>query len=401
MEGLVSAVIIIIVILFALTGIAAILSVVRFGKDKPLITIEKRYRDRLFNSLITEVVAVVIALGWLVVDQVRDNNREMQESNEWKVSIEEWIIASQSWIKEPSGLCNSNLRGTDSRRGPFALAVDDDEPDIFVIGSILDGLGVLKTLTFEKHEPNDLEAICWDENKWYYATTSHRRLGEGQDLTRMLLRFMIDPRRWKDPDYKIEAETRDIAQALYNYLKDSCGIVIDTVLWNKKSKLGPQWHPYALEIEGLAHMNGDLLVGLKWPLDDSGKAILLAYNWETSAFIGHATLALNGKGISALAYDSEKANLVVIANPPQKERTNNRQDYEFYLGESVGYVFNWPHDQAEPSLSHKLAGVSYPNSKLEGIALVDGEEVWLAYDGPEHLLVKETVARVRLSPEND
>jgi len=398
MQSLVAVIMWILVGLFTLTGVVTLLSITRIGKSTQLITVDEKYRNTLFRTLLLEIVALVLTLGWFGVDIVKDSSRKEKEISQWKVSVEEWVSASQSWIKEPSGLCKSDLRGSDIRRAPFALAVDDDEPDIFVIGSIMEELGVVKTLSFDKYEPNDLEAICWDETKWYYAATSHRCIAGGYDLTRMLLRFIIDPRRWRDPEYELVPESRDISEVLYDYLKDSCGVLVDRELWSGKSIPKPQWHPYALEIEGLTFRNGNLLIGLKWPLSDKDNAILVAYNWETNAITDHSMLDLNGKGISALSYDSEKNTLIVIANPPEKERTNDKQDYKMYLGESVGYVFNWPVNLDEPSFSHKMAGVAYPNSKLEGIAQVAEDELWLAYDGPEHLLAKTSASNIHLYP---
>jgi len=401
MNYLVHIVLLIFIVLFTLTGIFSILSIVHFGKIKrPLVTIQDKYRTKLFHSLILEVIAVIISLAVIFIGKINNGIRNIDKITEWRVTADEWTLLSQSWINEPSGLCNSGLLGVDSRGGQFALAVDDDEADIFVIGSMFDNLGVMKALPFRAERPNDLEAICWDGDEWYYAITSHRRLGNGQAKTRKLLRFRIDPKLWLDPAYEIEADSKDISKTLYEYLITN-GIIIDTVLWDKKSEPQAQWHPYALEIEGLSYINGDLIIGLKWPLDETENALLFRYNWEAGEFRGILRIALNGKGISALTFDPSKNILIVAANPPEKEREDNKEDYSLYLGESVGYVFKWINEKSELEFSHKLASVSHPNTRLEGIALLAGNEVWLAYDGPIWGLFKKSADEIELYSGNN
>ncbi len=57
--------------IFALTGIVSLLSIIRFGRSGlPLITLPASYRAALFSSLILEVVAVVVGVGYTAVEKV-------------------------------------------------------------------------------------------------------------------------------------------------------------------------------------------------------------------------------------------------------------------------------------------------------------------------------------------
>ena len=73
MSILLSVTFVLFLVIFALTGIVSLLSIIRFGTDeKSLITLLPKYRAALFSSLILEVVGVVVGAGYLAVDKLDD-----------------------------------------------------------------------------------------------------------------------------------------------------------------------------------------------------------------------------------------------------------------------------------------------------------------------------------------
>lgn len=379
--------------LFLATGFLTLLGIVRFGpRRRALVTIEESYLNRLFTSLLLEVVAIGLSVVTIAVNQLRGTvdgiKRTTDELNEFRTSLNESLRMTSSWLNEPSGLTTTSLAGSGEAHKPFGLAVDDEKPDLFVVEKVLDNLRVRKVIELSDQKPKDLEAITWDREKFYYATTSFRQLGEEGEPYRKLLRFKVDSKRWVDSDYEIATETRDFSAKLGAFLVAN-HIPVDWERWSQP-QAPPQkdWHPWQLEIEGLAVCNDELVIGLKWPLTPQKEAILLTYNWAQDEFREFHPLDLNGKGISDLAYDPEHNLLFVAANPPEKEREKVREDESRYLGESSIQVFDWADSARQPKFRSKLQGFNRPRAKLEGIAII-GDDLWLAYDGPNNALVSE------------
>ncbi len=369
------------------------------------IRIPQPYLKKLFTMVILEAVAVILAFASKGADRllhlsanVLDTARQLDD---FRISLEDSLTMTQSWINEPSDITASGLTGLEEPKGPLALAVDDEEPNLYVIEPVMNSLRVRRCLRFidpnasgptKELDPEDLEAITWDGTKWYYASTSFRQYGKDGITSRYLLRFQIDPRRWTESDYRIKPDLRDISDILREFLADN-GVEIDRESWMRRAEPCENWQPWALEIEGLATRD-NLLIGLKWPLDSNKNALIAVYDWETNRFVKLLRLQLYADGISALSYDITTEKLIVVGNPPAKERTGDANDALRLLGDSRMYAFDWPKGSNEPTNMKKIP-LSRTNAKLEGIALVKEEgtrKAWLAYDGPSSALIRQDIA---------
>ena len=365
-------------ILFMATGILTLLALVRFGPKKiQVVTIDPKYLERLFVSLILEVVILGITIGgWAVANlqkSIISIDQSSAEITQAIASIDD--IATSHIINEPSGLVAFE------KNGIHGLVVDDQESNLFVLAPTKNGLRFKRTISFRGVELEDLESITWDRRKWFYAATSFRQLGDEGKRSRNLLRFELRE-DWTETSYEITPETRDISDKLAVFLSAK-GVNINKKLWMQKAAPNKEWHPWMLEIEGLAVCNGQLLLGLKWPLTSKGDAIVVSYSWADNEFKNLYPLALDNKGISDLAYLPQQRTLLVAANPPAKERKENKTDEQQHLGKSSIYIFSWAGDAQQPTLRHPVHSIARRGAKLEGVTLI-GEEIWLAYDGPNH-----------------
>ncbi len=312
---------------------------------------------------------------------------------------------TQAYVDEPSGIAPVMLQRSEGEPIAHALVIDDDEREIFVADEVGNDLIVRWPLMFERLELNDPEDIAWDGGEWHYMTTSFRRLDE--DRTRRLLRFHVHPVEWMSPSYGLRAEWRDLEDGKraappvpddsegwrrLSECLNSMGVSLDRSDWKHKAdppnELESLWHPFALEIEGLAAIGADRLVlGFKWPLDANDHAIVLEYDWNTDLLRPLPSLDLGGLGISGLTFNRASQTLWVAANPPAKERSKPKafsdSDREKLLGKSEVFVFRWQGDAWE-LVTRKP--VPRPSAKLEGIALND-DRVWLTYDGKRSAMV--------------
>lgn len=391
--GIVPSVVWMFVFIFGATALTTLLGIARFGRSrKALVHIEPKYLNALVFSFLLEIVGIVVGFGAVLFD-ARAQVPGPAPSIELFPSVQAQL--AQSAMNEPSGLTACALEGYTDSQSPFALGVDDEENEVFVICKQGNALGIVRALPLAlEGEPEgmlavrDLESITWDGSETYYAAGSHRSLSAGEVGTRKLLRFTVDPEHWTDRDYRILCEPRDVSIPLGAFLETQ-GVPIDEELWSKKSEACDDWHPWALEIEGLAVSDGKLLCGLKWPLTSEGRAIVVEYDWEKDAFTRSWFLPLDkGRGISELTLDPARHELWVVGNPPAKERDGEPGDVHALMGESVVYVFAWGGET--PRVKRKVANMAKELSKLEGLAIVPrptgGTELWLGYDGPKYAL---------------
>ncbi len=285
-------------------------------------------------------------------------------------------------LQEPSGLTRTNL-STDEQ--PMLLAVDDEQYGVFVLEATDEGIQVHGPIRFSFEgslgkDPNDLEAVCFNDLN-YFATTSHRRLGDAFQPQRRLLRFALG-QQWQANDYSINLQPediRDISPGLGRLLESS-GVSVSQEQWTRNDIT--HRYPYAVEIEGLACFGERLLFGLRWPLHD-GKALLAQYDWARDEFVGDlVSLDLKSKGISALTYEPSREILLVAANPPEHVYDDDKPDTVYaYLGNSELYLLKWnPTAQAGPTVVQGFREYARPEATLEGISLV-GDELWLSYEG--------------------
>jgi hypothetical protein len=302
--------------------------------------------------------------------------------------------AEDAVLNEPSDLSCSSLEA-DFVSGAFGVAVDDEEPTLFVLEQVQDSLRIRALLTFR--EPvRDLEAVTWCGGDTYIASTSFRQLGANEANMRKLIKFDLPLRAWERAGSEINGTSQDVSQELGRFLHEN-GVVVDTQAWgafaNAPSGSDKPWHPYALEIEGLACDGGEILLGLKWPLDPNANALIVGYDWDSQQCTRLVRLDLAGQGISSLAPDAAHNQILVVSNPPAKERDGNAWDERNTLGLSRINVFDWPLPKADqPLVPKKSVRASRGGAKLEGLTIAAGS-AWLAFDGPTHgLFVKGTKA---------
>lgn len=400
-------------ILFVLTLVVSLFSAIEIpGKKLPLPRFaDEKVKGRMYHVLFVEIVAfglAVLSIGQDTLDRntavVEDVSTRLEQLS---LSAEEWSAASLDWLDEPSGLTPSHLTDTE-RQVPVALAVDDDEPGVFVLESIETPRGrvaaVRRILSFledgEPLEPDDLEGVTHDGLGTYYAITSHRRLDDGHWDEALFLEFVIDE-NWQEPEGAARVSRRiDLTEKLPSFLSSQSVRLVGGAgpdagydEWRNGSDKCGNGAPdecvlteYYAEVEGLAYSpDGRLFIGLKWPLVD-GNAILLTYDPEQDAFDEFHTLDLGGRGISGLYYDSSARRLLVTANPPESPREDEafaESDMEQFYGKSALYSFTL--DGGVWTVQSLTTSHAEGSGKLEGIGLQAGT-FWMVYDGAHAIL---------------
>jgi hypothetical protein len=171
---------------------------------------------------------------------------------------------------------------------------------------------------------DDLEDLAWDQHETYYAVSSHRHLLPEEDAARRkksrgtecaLVSFQLQ----QIDDGIAVTNTKMIAQDLLAKIR-ALG-VFPSIDW-KKSKMF-SWRglvkTWQLDIEGLAYVDGRLLLGFKDPIED-GKAAILSYDATTGELKQVARPDFDGHGILSMHYDSASDRLLVLSNDPIKHR---------------------------------------------------------------------------------
>ncbi len=171
---------------------------------------------------------------------------------------------------------------------------------------------------------DDLEDIAWDGRDTYYAVTSHRHLLPQEDRSR---RKKSHGTECTLASFKLAAtdagivvsNARIITQELLASIRELG--VFPSIDWNKSKvfswrSLATTWQ---LDIEGLAFVDGRLLLGFKNPIED-GHATILSYDPATDALAVAARLDLGGHGILGLHFDPESDRLFLLSNDPLKHR---------------------------------------------------------------------------------
>lgn len=389
----------------------------------------------------------------------RINIQKEQAENKIKAGIiknERKVILRtlKALVDEPSGLSSSHLIGMESET--LLLGVDDETDGFFVFScsSLSDKSPFIPKKLFhfkQSKKIKDIEAICFDPNSTdYYAIPSHRKikpaklkkndtkLERGQSKTCQIIRFRINAKDWNNPHYK-EVDiienldlTEEIAAALEGVVKiervkkeKEFHMSINGQNWTEKTDIETiakaantkkLLQPFALEIEGASIIpleqsrRSILLLGLKYPLENSNKAFILYGELKNTIGIKGKeqpknkgiklkakTLDLGGYGITDLDFHVESGNLYVAANPTIKPRSmedlkkHNRDskkaeaqyqnDREKAYGKSKVFVFSARLVAGELKLEKiRAKTVAKSQSKLEGLAVSD-KHLWLSYDG--------------------
>ena len=196
METLAIAILIIFVVLTAVTAVVTLLSIVGISGKGAILQIEEKYRSRLFNALLIELVGVVIAVAWTQVHrlggELQGTKEEIQEALAGLAADRILDLAPQG-MHEPSGLTHTNLSNNGNT---IVMVVDDEQDGIFLLEDASSSMQVHGPIRFEYEglkgkDPDDLEGICFDGAD-YFALTSHRRLGDNHRSVRRLLKFRLE-----------------------------------------------------------------------------------------------------------------------------------------------------------------------------------------------------------------
>jgi hypothetical protein len=221
---------------------------------------------------------------------------------------------------------------------------------------------------------DDLEDLAWDGLDTYYAVSSHRHLLAKEDAGRMkkshgtecaLVRFQLVG---VDDDLVV-ANAQMITQDLLAKIRDLA--VFPSIDWksSKVFSLRGMVKTWQLNIEGLAAVDGKLLLGFKDPIE-GGKATILSYDAATDELAVAARPDFGGHGILGMHYDSTTDRLLVLSNEPIKHRygdsclwvgrrgTGNDKSWEFSASERI---------IVEPSSAktqRKASGVTVNGSRM-------------------------------------
>jgi hypothetical protein len=391
-------VLLVIAVAFAGTVLIALFATLNMPRLKKYVSVKKAYADRLFKVAVIEIVVLCMTFAGQSLMEARVTDVERVQAEEsLSFSTNEWAKNSLLWLNEPSDLAATPFRTRDDR--PLLLAVDDDEPGIFLIEARnqTDRTLMLINHMFSLADIADIEGAAWNQGDTYYVMTSHRRLDESkrderQD-ERKLLSFRIERNSGSFDRLQLVGNPVDLTfgnTPLQNFLEEN-NVAIDRGLWKKNSEGS---HPYALELEGLAFHDNKLYMGMKWPLDASGRALLLTWDIRSETFVSLVPLDFNGNGITALTVDPETKTLLIAVNPPQRMAPELAGSYEKYGGKSQLYVV--PVDElGKPDMRLRpILNVQRLDAKLEGIAVIDGLLV-LSYDGRPSAFVTQPRAVIR------
>lgn len=344
--------------------------------------------------------AIVVALfgafaGWMAIQQVQSLSLE----------TDAWIERSRQWLREPSGIAAvprpgypfSDMRGWPLVAPRFFAAIDDENSGLFLVqvlpsearvrgslGASDVSVGVRKQFEFLLEDaPQDWEGLAYDADEQHFVAVASHRLARnpaGKDekgrRTRHLVQFSLTP-EWPQRENEVINVKRDIdldslEVGLSSYLVERFSN-IDIDAWRS----GREGKRYEVEIEGLAYRHPNVWLGLKKPLDDQNRALVLQFDLENRQFIGEPmSLELGGLGISALTYVGE--DLYIAANPVEHENEDKCGSGTY--GKSQLYVLT--EEGGERHLREVCTDVAYDCGKLEGLAAFDGN-LLLAYDGDE------------------
>ena len=300
-----------------------------------------------------------------------------------------WAASAQadgSPLREPSGLAATPLRS--AAGAPLVLAVDDEVPRVWLL--IGRGpAGVEKHSSFPLKTPvEDLEAVAFDDRPGVgrlYAVTSHRRQDEPAEMVIVRRALASEAREevLRLPPARLAQALRDAGVAVEASQGER--LFLDGRPWWKKR--GEKKHPYALEIEAAACVDGELLLGIKHPLGPGGRALLLGVQVDApfaTAALRVLAVDLGGYGATAMAFDRDADELLIVSNPAVKPGVGGATAADAY-GRSMLRRFRRTADGLQPVGTPRMLGRA--DAKLEGLAIVD-DELWLAYDGDRPALVR-------------
>ncbi len=277
------------------------------------------------------------------------------------------------------------------------LAGSDDERKLYLWRFSSKGQPICKQvlpmkveLDGDKHyELTDLEDLAWDGVDTYYAVGSHRHLLPKENEARLkesrlecaIVSFQIE----RTDDRFVITNARTVTRDLLQEIRAQN--IFPSVNW-KRSKIF-RWESkdfnWQIDIEGLAYVDGQLLLGFKNPIED-GKSTILSFDIATNRVCVAARANLRGQGILALDYDLVTEQLFVVTNHPYKHCFG---DSCLWVGTRGGTDGNTWRFAAEPNyiLEHAAANLG---RKASGITR-SGNNFIVSFDDP-------SAARVAVIP---
>ena len=237
---------------------------------------------------------------------------------------------------------------------------------------------------------DDLEEITSDRHGTYYAVSSHRHLLPQEDASRQkkshgtecaLVRFRLT----QSERGIIISDAQLVTNQLLSKIRDLGAFT--SIDW-RTSKVFSWWamaRSWQLNIEGLACVDGKILLGFKDPIEN-GRATILSYDPESDNLAPAARPDLGGHGILGMYYDASGDRLLVLSNHPAKHRFGDSCLWVGTRGEgSEQWVFAPNHRQVIEPASAKT------HRKASGLLLYNGQLV-VSFDSETESPIKVMAA---------
>ena len=207
------------------------------------------------------------------------------------LGILSFSFSSYAFIPEASG-------GT--KVGPTLVIAGDEEPSSLWIGNDLSSVQKTKV---KGAKWDDMEGLAMASDTTFFGITSHSltKKGKRRPQREQLILFSL-----KGSAIASE-KSWSLRETILSYLKVKLGSSIN---YEMASAGTPD--EGGLNIEGLAYLEGKLFLGLRAPLTNDKKAIVLEIsNPESNPVISnHMTVNLSGNGIRSLEKDGSKLILI-------------------------------------------------------------------------------------------
>jgi hypothetical protein len=233
---------------------------------------------------------------------------------------------------------------------------------------------------------DDLEDLAFDGNKTYFAVTSHRqfsdkaehrRLARSGGTERAVIAFELEKAEGKIRVVNARIVCRDLLDRLRKLR------AFETVNF-RHSKIFAWRHlatSWQVDIEGLAYVDGELLLGFKNPVEE-GKAAILCLNPNTGETDMCGRYDFAGQGIHSLTYDPKTDRLLAVTNDPFKECVGDSCLWIAHRADA-GAKWKFP---AQPNVILER-GSEGLGRKASGITLA-GDRLLVCFDDPQRPVIR-------------
>ena len=233
---------------------------------------------------------------------------------------------------------------------------------------------------------DDLEDLAFDGVKTYFAATSHRefsnekesrRLKRSAGTERALVSFELEQ---SATGIRI-VNARMVCSDLLERIRDRG--VFETVNFHHSKTftwrhLTSSWQ---VDLEGLAYVDGRLLLGFKNPVED-GRTAILSYDPGSGEVKLCGRYDFGGQGIHSLTYDRERDRLLAVTNDPFKESVG---DSRLWVAVRDAKPGKWKFS-AQPSVVLERADERL-GRKASGLALAEGR-LFVCFDDPQRPVIR-------------